>query len=164
MKKEIKIVILLIIIISSLLIIACNHSNKPAQQPVTPKVNTSTAAKALRDRTNRRIIDTSIPKTIISFKEKTFDFGYIKSGDVVTHNFIISNTGANPLVVYNVQGTCGCTVPHWPSKPVLPGDTGHIAIQYNSNGESGLQNKKMRVFTNTKPMETDIFFKANVKE
>jgi len=153
--------------------ISCTNSNKPVA-PATPPATSQTPTvrpsksnadlvKMLRDRMNQRIIDTTIPKTSMSLDEKTFDFGTVPGGNVVTHNFKFTNTGSNPLLVYNVQGTCGCTIPNWPKTPIKPGESNNITIQYNSQGESGLQNKKVRIFTNTKPIETDIIFKANVK-
>ncbi len=161
-----KIVKVAVLIISSMTIaiVACKHNTKPIQT-ITPQMEQSRQeSKKLHDRMNHRIVDTAIAKSSISFEEITFDFGTIKGGDVKRHNFIFTNTGSNPLVIFNVQGTCGCTIPGWSGKPVNPGDTGHIAIEFDSGNESGLQNKKVRVFANTKPWETDIFFKANIKK
>ena len=41
----------------------------------------------------------------------THDFGEIAQGDKVEHTFRFRNTGNEPLVITNVQVTCGCTTP-----------------------------------------------------
>jgi hypothetical protein len=43
------------------------------------------------------------------------------------------NTGDAPLIITNVQSTCGCTVPSKPTEPILPGKTGKIDVKYNMN-------------------------------
>jgi hypothetical protein len=161
---NIKIKIAVLILINSLTIVACKHNPQPVQTPNTQLENERREAEKLRKRMNHRIVDTAIAKTSISFQQTTFDFGTINGGDVKRHNFAFTNSGVNPLVIFNVQGTCGCTVPGWSSKPISPGDTGHIAIEFDSGNERGLQNKKVRVLANTKPWETDISFTANIKK
>lgn len=161
---NIKIKIAVLIIISSISTVACKHSTQPVQTPDPRAEYAKQEAEKLSKRMKHRIVDTAIAKTSISFQETTFDFGTINGGDTKKHNFIFTNTGVNPLVIFNVQGTCGCTIPGWSSKPVNPGDTGHIAIEFDSGNEHGLQNKKVRVLANTKPWETDISFTANIKK
>mgnify|MGYP002346987052 FL=1 len=51
------------------------------------------------------------PQTTLALSEPSFDFGKIKKGDVVEHVYEVTNTGKNPLIISNVQPTCGCTVP-----------------------------------------------------
>jgi hypothetical protein len=117
----------------------------------------------LLEHMNHKMIDSTILQTSISFEEKKIGFGAIKYGDVITHKFKFTNTGNNPLIVYNVKGSCGCTtIQSWTNNPIKPGDTGNIVIQFNSINESGLQNKKVSVFANCKPEETSIYFRVNV--
>jgi hypothetical protein len=89
----------------------------------------------------------------IRFDKETFDFGKIKQGEVVSHRFTFTNTGKSPLIVSNATATCGCTVPEWPKKPVLPGDTASIAVTFNSAGKSGLQDKQVKITSNAQPSE-----------
>jgi len=46
---------------------------------------------------------------IITFEEDSFDFGDIYQGDKVAHTFKFENSGNQPLIITNVQTTCGCT-------------------------------------------------------
>ncbi len=47
--------------------------------------------------------------------------------------FEFKNTGDAPLIITNVQSSCGCTVPTKPTEPILPGKTGKIDVKYNMN-------------------------------
>jgi hypothetical protein len=55
---------------------------------------------------------TPAPESLVA-KETSFDFGRIPQGKPVTHNFVITNTGKDPLVIENVQASCGCTTPEF---------------------------------------------------
>ena len=65
-------------------------------------------------------------------KENTIDYGTTnKDDDNGLRSFEFTNTGDEPLIITNVQSTCGCTVPSKPTEPILPGKTGKIDIKYN---------------------------------
>jgi len=70
----------------------------------------------------------------IEFKDKdnTIDYGKVnKEDDSGLRTFEFTNTGDAPLIISNVQSTCGCTVPSKPTDPILPGQTGKIDVKYN---------------------------------
>lgn len=92
--------------------------------------------------------------TAIKFEEETFDFGKIKQGEKVTHNFGFTNTGDKPLIITEAHATCGCTVPEPPKEPIKPGEKGVIKVVFNSEGKSGLQDKQVYVSANTNPQQT----------
>ena len=71
------------------------------------------------------------PETI-SLKETEYDFGKIPQGKPVTHIFLFNNTGSTPLVLENVQASCGCTTPEWNKDPVPAGATSKITVGYNA--------------------------------
>jgi len=70
----------------------------------------------------------------IEFKDKdnTIDYGTVnKDDDDGVRVFEFTNTGDAPLIITNVQSTCGCTVPSKPTEPIAPGKTGQISVKYN---------------------------------
>jgi LEA14-like dessication related protein len=72
----------------------------------------------------------------IEFKDKdnTIDYGKVtKESDSGVRTFEFKNTGNAPLIITNVQSTCGCTVPTRPTEPIMPGKTGKIDVKYNMN-------------------------------
>jgi len=68
----------------------------------------------------------------IFFNELIHDYGTIEQGADGACTFTFSNRGAVPVILSNVQASCGCTVPEWTREPVLPGKTGTIKVSYNT--------------------------------
>ncbi|HEX8269712.1 MAG TPA: DUF1573 domain-containing protein [Flavobacterium sp.] len=67
-------------------------------------------------------------------KDNTIDYGTVsKDSDNGLRTFEFKNTGDAPLIITNVQSTCGCTVPSKPTEPIMPGKMGKIDIKYNMN-------------------------------
>ena len=65
-------------------------------------------------------------------KDNTVDYGKVyKDSDSGLRTFEFKNTGDAPLIITNVQSTCGCTVPSKPTEPIMPGKTGKIDVKYN---------------------------------
>jgi hypothetical protein len=72
---------------------------------------------------------------VLQIKETLFDFGKIPQGKPVYHTFSVTNTGTEPLVLDNVQASCGCTTPEWNHQPIAPGATTDIKVGFNAAGE-----------------------------
>lgn len=67
-------------------------------------------------------------------KDNTIDYGTVsKDTDSGMRTFEFKNTGNQPLIITNVQSTCGCTVPSKPTEPIMPGKMGKIDVKYNMN-------------------------------
>ena len=65
-------------------------------------------------------------------KDNTIDYGTVtKEADNGQRTFEFKNTGNQPLMITNVQSTCGCTVPSFPKEPIMPGKMGKIDVKYN---------------------------------
>lgn len=84
---------------------------------------------------------------VFSWENTTHDFGKVKQGTPVTHEFKFTNTGKVPLVITNVQASCGCTTPAWTKEPVMPGGQGFIKATYNA-ASAGAFNKTVTVTAN----------------
>ena len=85
----------------------------------------------------------------ITFEETSFDFGDIFQDDKVEHVFAFENTGTAPLIITNVQTTCGCTASEWPKEPVMPGELANIKVNFDSKGKYGRQNKVISIISNS---------------
>ncbi len=99
---------------------------------------------------------------VLVFAENEFDFGDITQGDQVTHVFKFRNEGMVPLLISNVQTTCGCTVPEWPKTPIPPGVESEIKATFNSAGKMGRQNKVITINSNASEPVTRVTLKTNV--
>ncbi|HNP94510.1 MAG TPA: DUF1573 domain-containing protein [Cyclobacteriaceae bacterium] len=84
---------------------------------------------------------------VFEWDAASHDFGKIKQGVPVTHEFKFTNTGKTPLVITNVQASCGCTTPDWSKEPIPPGGQGFIKATYNA-AAIGAFNKSVTVMAN----------------
>jgi len=72
------------------------------------------------------------PKIVFSAPENTVDYGKVyKDTDSGVRVFEFKNTGDAPLIIADVQSTCGCTIPTKPTEPIMPGKMGKIEVKYN---------------------------------
>jgi hypothetical protein len=98
----------------------------------------------------------------IDFKSSEHNFGNIKHNVPSKHRFIVKNTGNEPLIIENVQPSCGCTTPDWTKDPIMPGKEGFIDAQYNA-ASVGPFNKTLTVISNTSPATTVLTIKGVVE-
>ncbi|MEQ8425785.1 MAG: DUF1573 domain-containing protein [Cyclobacteriaceae bacterium] len=100
---------------------------------------------------------------IIKWDKPSFDFGDLKQGDKVENTFKFTNAGTAPLIITNVEVTCGCTTPKgWPRDPIPPGGKAEITVSFNSVGKYGRQNKVVKVISNSVGDQNQVVFTANV--
>ena len=60
--------------------------------------------------------------SVIDFAESLHDFGQINEADgFVNYEFHFTNKGTTPLVIKDVQASCGCTTPSYTKEPIQPG-------------------------------------------
>jgi hypothetical protein len=69
---------------------------------------------------------------VIKFKEIRHNFGKIKQGVPVTHDFIFANIGNEPLVIETASASCGCTTPTWPQQPVMKAKEDKLKAGFNA--------------------------------
>ena len=61
------------------------------------------------------------------------DYGEIAHNSDGNRVFKFKNIGKAPLIITQVKGSCGCTVPTKPEEPIMPGETGEIKVKYATN-------------------------------
>lgn len=80
----------------------------------------------------------------VQFKEATFDFGKIKQGVPVTHEFVFSNVSDKPVIIESATASCGCTTPVKPEPPIAKGKSDKITAGFNA-ANAGPFNKTIYV-------------------
>ncbi|NND88573.1 MAG: DUF1573 domain-containing protein [Flavobacteriaceae bacterium] len=98
---------------------------------------------------------------VMTFEEKSFDFGTIDSGTAVEHKFKFTNTGDAPLVIVDAKSSCGCTVPEKPEGPIAPGETGELLVKFNGSGKNQVS-KTVTITANTQAGKETLTIKAFV--
>ncbi len=84
---------------------------------------------------------------MIEFDKEVHDYGTITKGADGASTFTVKNSGDKPLVISRCKGSCGCTVPTCPKKPIAPGKTAKIKVNYDTK-RIGPINKSVRVTSN----------------
>jgi hypothetical protein len=97
----------------------------------------------------------------ISFAEAEHDFGTIEQSSVAEYSFVYKNTGKEPLVVSNVQTSCGCTVPDWTRDPVKKNGSGIVKVHYNTHAVGGFS-KTITVHSNGSNTPVTLTIKGTV--
>jgi Protein of unknown function (DUF1573) len=69
---------------------------------------------------------------VIKINSETHDFGKLKQGVPVTYFFEIKNVSDKAVTVENTWASCGCTTPEKIVKPIDPGETVKLKVQYNA--------------------------------
>lgn len=85
----------------------------------------------------------------IHFPEEKHNFGTIKEvNGPVAYHFEFINKGQSPLIIKDVEATCGCTTPEWTKKPIMPGQKGSIKAIYDPKNRPGTFEKTITVTSN----------------
>ena len=85
----------------------------------------------------------------MDFEQTTVDYGTIQQNSDPLRTFSFKNTGNTPLIITGARGSCGCTVPSYPKKPIAPGETAVIEVRYDTK-RVGPFRKSVRITTNEK--------------
>jgi len=98
----------------------------------------------------------------ISFDSEVVDYGTIEHNADGARQFKFKNTGKEPLIIANCQGSCGCTVPTWPKEPIKPGATAVIDVKYATDRVGSFE-KTITVTSNAKSASKILRIKGVVK-
>ena len=70
---------------------------------------------------------------VVEFDKTVHDFGDISVNDgPQTCTFTVKNIGQEPIAIYEVVTSCGCTDANWTREPLQPGKTGTISATYKN--------------------------------
>ena len=102
-------------------------------------------------------------KAKIEFEKTIHDYGTFKEeSDPQTYTFKFRNKGNVPLILNNVQPSCGCTTPEWVNKPIAPGEEGYIKVSFDPKGHPGSFNKSIQVVSNAENSSVVLYIKGVV--
>lgn len=84
----------------------------------------------------------------MSFKEMNKDFGKVKEGETINHEFIFTNTGQSDLIIRKIKASCGCTTVNPKVTVIKPGQSSSLSASFRTSGFTGRQSKSITVITN----------------
>ncbi len=84
----------------------------------------------------------------ISIDKQSHDFGKVRYGDKVSHAFVVTNTGNEPLRITKVDVDCGCTKALKGDSEIAPKGKSEIIVEFDTEGErSGKKEKNVHVYS-----------------
>lgn len=99
----------------------------------------------------------------LRFDSAEWDFGTIREADgPVSHTFVGRNTSDRPIVILRVVSSCGCTVPEYSQKPILPGETARIRVTFDPANRPGIFSKNLTVFDSQRQKIAELRLRGSV--
>ena len=99
----------------------------------------------------------------IKFEVTTIDYGEVEFESDGKRVFKFKNVGTAPLIFKRISSSCGCTIPKKPEKPIEPGDSGEIEVEYDTK-RVGVFMKAISVVSNSKNSSIILRIKGEVLE
>ena len=99
----------------------------------------------------------------IKFEVTTIDYGEVEFESDGKRVFKFKNVGTAPLIFKRISSSCGCTIPKKPEKPIEPGESGEIEVEYDTN-RVGIFMKAISVVSNSKNSSIVLRIKGEVLE
>ncbi len=84
---------------------------------------------------------------VFEFESETLDYGTIAQNSDGKRVFKFKNIGKAPIIISRAKGSCGCTVPTVPKRPIMPGETAEIGVKYATN-RVGAFSKTITLYSN----------------
>lgn len=143
-----------LLLLAALTIVGVSGANAQTSKSTAPKTTSQIATK---------VVPAKVDGPGIVFNDKTIDYGVIQQHSDGAREFKFTNNGNKPLIISNVVGSCGCTVPSKPKEPIMPGETGVIGVKYATD-RLGIFSKTVTVTTNNSTEPIILTIKGNVIE
>ena len=89
-----------------------------------------------------------------------FDFGEKEEGSIITHTFVLKNTGNSAVVIDRIRTTCGCTVATPSARVVGAGKNVELNASINLSKRTGKQDKKIYICTRDSKQRLELILKG----
>lgn len=100
----------------------------------------------------------------MKFEKTQHNFGvFSEDTAIVSYDFVFTNVGKSPLIIHQASASCGCTIPEYTLKPIMPGKTGKISVTYNGKGRRpGVFRKSITIHNNGKQTPVRIYIEGEM--
>lgn len=68
--------------------------------------------------------------TKVQLSAMELDMGNVKLNTLVKKELELTNIGDEPLTIYNIKTSCGCTEVEWEHKPIRPHKSTRVCVSY----------------------------------
>lgn len=102
------------------------------------------------------------PRLMLSAKE--INFGLVERDSELKGSVVITNSGTEPLVIFNISSGCSCARAGWKDRPLEPGASDTVSVSFDTHGRSAGEFQKMfRIRSNAEESLEVFFVKGKVK-
>jgi hypothetical protein len=91
--------------------------------------------------------ETPQTNTTVQEDPRAWDFGSARAGEVLEHEFVLTNNSGQDLVIKDTTTSCGCTASGIKKKHLKPGESTTVSVKFDTKGYSG--DSKQFVYVNT---------------
>jgi hypothetical protein len=99
---------------------------------------------------------------VMTFTETKHNFGFMRQGEIVSHEYEFTNTGDGPLIISECEVACECTKVEFPKEPVAPKAKGKIKVTFDSKSAMDRQEREVIVKSNATNSPQTLVFKCVV--
>ncbi len=85
---------------------------------------------------------------LIRVSERTIDFGKAPQQQLLHRDLIISNRGDEPLVIFKIESSCGCTGVILADSVIAPGADARVDVSFSTRDYQGPQEKLLQIRSN----------------
>jgi len=109
----------------------------------------------------------SLQGQVVSEKSDPYawDFGKVKEGEVLKHEFVLKNDSEKTLNIKEVHTSCGCTASEVKKKKLQPGESTIVEVKFNTKAYSGVV--QQFIYVNTDSLDKPIIkfiIKADIEK
>ncbi|WP_455666941.1 DUF1573 domain-containing protein [Phocaeicola sp.] len=102
------------------------------------------------------------PVTAVAMSTESIDFGSFPQAEKQERKFMLTNTGKNLLVIYDVITSCGCTKVEFSKEGIRPGENTELTVIYEAEKAEHFS-KTITVYCNTNNSPLRLKITGNAK-
>lgn len=107
----------------------------------------SVYAMNINAQNNEFTIKSNTNAGVFEFATEVLDFGEIAQNSDGQRVFKFKNTGKAPIIITKVKSSCGCAVPEYPKRPIMPGESAEMKVKYDTK-RIGAFSKSITIYSN----------------
>lgn len=101
----------------------------------------------------------------LNFDKTVHDFGQVsQNAGPLTCTFTVTNSSDEPLTIFAVVSSCGCTEVKWTRETIAPGRKGSVTATYSNDEGPTYFDKTLTVYTSAQKKPVILHLKGIVKK
>lgn len=105
----------------------------------------------------------SLLTTSISIENPIRHYYPVMQGNTLEVSYRITNTGDAPLLIREIQTSCGCITTNFYSRPIAPGGVGFVNLAFDSDKNIGYVKHYISIIANVDGLEEqEVSFATNI--